>query len=1137
MKNLLLVFVSVLLLSISTSGISQTSGDGMRVGRDANGNINNAMYYKGGQPLTHWVQTLNITQFNGNWPPQRVLDYLNQALEVDLDISLATSICLERIGDIYLETRKDFGNTEKFYLAATSILEEMGNTTRAAYMYYYLGLLYHDFNKPPQAEEYYAKSLAIYSRMPEPFSSGYSTILTRIYEKYKEQNDYIKATPYLETIAELIKGALGEEHEQMMAIYVHLGDAYWNTGREEEGVESYIKSIPLVKNKYGVDSKEYFEVAKAYADRFWNEGYKKQAEPLYVELLENNRVENFSDKLNIDSQLLQYYTETLEWSKMIPAAERLKDAMKNMPRGYSILFLGKQKGAYHDMVNVLGTLYSMVGEYDTAERYFLEYLDAMKSSRSRKTEEIGSALINLSMVYTKMYNLEKAKSHVAEGMAMLEQIGKSELDVYASGLSILGGIAMFEGEFDKAEEFMLKSQASAPRGGIYEPDYAVGTGTLATIYWYKGDNKNAEINYLEAINIFEESGYTNLREYANLMGNLSMVYSKTGDFESALKWNEKAIIAQTSIGDTNHPDFLPKKLNHSMYLEGLGRLNVAKAEALESNRKVIELVDQNLLVWSEKEMEAYIDQNIYRYFDSYHSMYYRLARDFPDVAGRAYDNQLFLKGLLLQSSQKVQQAVAGSNDSELRRLNERQQQLRAEMEAIYSVPANQRSQDPARLELEFDAIQKQIKQRLVSLGTPVNMLLAQEKAFLQVLNALKPDEAAIEFLSFKYVDIVRETDSIFYCALVLRPGYDFPKMVFLTIGNDLEPLIDQHPDQLYGKGNIELYQKVIEPLAPYLEGVKNIYYSPAGLLHRFSFPAIPLPGDGVLSDRYLLHNLASTRNLIADQRPFSSETGILYGGIDYNTDAATLARLAGNYQYELLADAGNVAATRNFRGSEWTYLPGTRAEAEQISQLLTRARIYSLTLTGQEATEESFKSLSGKSPSIIHIASHGFSFPPEEKDDFRREMMDARSMQTYTIAEHPLMRSGLVFSGANHTWAKGTPPQGAEDGILSAYELANLDLSNTRLVVLSACETGLGDIKGNEGVFGLQRALFMAGVNSMVVSLWEVPDMETMELMTLFYGHLVDGKPLDAAFHLAKEEMKSLYPGQPSLWAGFVLIR
>lgn len=1134
-KSIVSVLLFVLLLPLMAS--AQGKSDGMRVAYDGEGTINNAMYYKNGQPLTHWVQTQNITQFNKQWPAQRIVDYLNQALDINLEVSLATSVCLERIGDNYLETLKDFVNTEKFYLAATSILEEIGNTNRAGYMYYYLGLLYHDFNKPGQAEEYYSKALSIYSALPDPLRSGFSTILTRIYEKYKEQNDYMRAIPYLETFAGLVKNELGEEHEQMATIYIHLGDAYWNEGREQEALKSYLKSVPLVKLKHGAASKEYFEIIKIFADQFWNKGYKKEGEPLYVELLENNAIESFSDKLNIDSQLLQYYTETLEWNKMIPAAERLKDAMQNMPRGYSLLFLGKQKGAYLDMVNVLGSLYSMVGEYDTAERYFLEYLEAMKDSRSGKEEEIGSALINLAMVYTKMYNLGKARSYVAEGMTLLEQIGKTDLDVYASGLSILGGVAMFEGDYDLAEDYLLRSQVSAPRGGIHEPDYATGMGTLATIYWYKGELEKAEVNYLEAIEVFEDSGYTHLREYANVMGNLSMVYAKTGDFESALQWNEKAMNAQVSIGDGHHPDFLTKKHNQSVYLEGAGNLILGKTRAIESNQEIIELVDHNLLIWSEREMEAYINNNITRYFDAYHSMYYRLTGAFPELGGRAYDNQLFLKGLLLQSSKKMQEAVEDSNDNELQRLNERQRQVRAEMEAIYAMPAPQRTQDPAGLEQELDDIQKQMKQRLISLGTPINTLLAEEDAFLQVRNALRPNEAALEFLSFNYYDGVRETDSIFYCGLLLRPEYEYPRMVFLTVGNELNPLALQHPDQLYAPGNESLFNLIIEPMLPLLEGVKVIYFSPTGLLHRFSFSAIHLPDGQVLSDRFELHNLASTRNLMAQPPDFNGETGFFFGGIDYNTDATTLAHLARNYNPETMAENTIPGGNRSLRGADWSYLPGTLAEVEQISNLLAGQNLRSHAFTGKQATEESFKALEGRSPSIIHVASHGFSFPPKDHDNLHRGTLDARTNEVFSMADHPLLRSGLLFSGANQTWARGVPPAGIEDGILTAYELSNMNLDGTRLVVLSACETGLGDIRGNEGVFGLQRALFMAGVENLIVSLWEVPDFETMELMTLFYGYLVNSHSIEGAFFKARQDMKSQYPDQPSLWAGFELIR
>jgi len=147
------------------------------------------------------------------------------------------------------------------------------------------------------------------------------------------------------------------------------------------------------------------------------------------------------------------------------------------------------------------------------------------------------------------------------------------------------------------------------------------------------------------------------------------------------------------------------------------------------------------------------------------------------------------------------------------------------------------------------------------------------------------------------------------------------------------------------------------------------------------------------------------------------------------------------------------------------------------------------------------------------------------------------SFQAYTQSQLPLMRTGLLFAGANNAWALSNPPAGAEDGILTAFELSDLDLSGTELVALSACETGLGDIRGAEGVFGLQRALFMSGVKNIIVSLWDVPDLETMELMDQFYSHLAKGISPEQAFLLSQDEMKSRYKEQPSLWAGFVFIR
>ena len=147
---------------------------------------------------------------------------------------------------------------------------------------------------------------------------------------------------------------------------------------------------------------------------------------------------------------------------------------------------------------------------------------------------------------------------------------------------------------------------------------------------------------------------------------------------------------------------------------------------------------------------------------------------------------------------------------------------------------------------------------------------------------------------------------------------------------------------------------------------------------------------------------------------------------------------------------------------------------------------------------------------------------------------------SYRASEDPMVRSGLMFSGSNVSWT-GNPQkmieETGEDGILTAAEVSNMDLSNTKLVVLSACETGLGKIEGSEGTFGLKRGFKLAGVEQMIVSLWKVDDEKTMELMTLFYEDLTQSLNPVTSFEKAQKQMRETYPTRPDLWAGFVLVR
>jgi CHAT domain-containing protein len=212
----------------------------------------------------------------------------------------------------------------------------------------------------------------------------------------------------------------------------------------------------------------------------------------------------------------------------------------------------------------------------------------------------------------------------------------------------------------------------------------------------------------------------------------------------------------------------------------------------------------------------------------------------------------------------------------------------------------------------------------------------------------------------------------------------------------------------------------------------------------------------------------------------------------------------------------------------WQYLEGTKSEIDRVSTLFKKKNIKFEVKKGFLASEEALKAKNteGVSPNILHLATHGF---------FYKNKQDISTKSAFQTAINPLIRSGLIMANANKAWLGEALQEGREDGILTAYEISNMNLSQTHLVVLSACETGLGDIQGTEGVYGLQRAFKMAGVEYILMSLWQVPDKQTAELMEQFYTHLLNGVPLQEAFSKAQQRMKEKYA--PYYWAGFVLVR
>jgi CHAT domain-containing protein len=324
----------------------------------------------------------------------------------------------------------------------------------------------------------------------------------------------------------------------------------------------------------------------------------------------------------------------------------------------------------------------------------------------------------------------------------------------------------------------------------------------------------------------------------------------------------------------------------------------------------------------------------------------------------------------------------------------------------------------------------------------------------------------------------------------------------------------------------KLYSLVFGPIRPLLGAAKEIFISPDGNLNLIPFEAVMTPEGRYLIEDYTFNYLTSGRDAMRFDRPVSGSPGpaVLMGDPDFD--------LAEEGKREALARIGAAESDpdapppveekpRGLRNIAFSRLAGTRDEVLAIKEVLDQAQVY----LGPDVLEETLYKL--EDPAILHLATHGFFLP------------DLGQVAPAAVPrENPLRRSGLALAGANLSLKADA---GASDGILTAEKVLGLKLRDTEMVVLSACETGLGEVEAGEGVYGLRRAFTQAGANSLVMSMWSVPDLETKELMTEFYKNHQAGlkKPeaLRAAALKMKQTARNRYGSDhPFFWAAFVFM-
>lgn len=796
---------------------------------------------------------------------------------------------------------------------------------------------------------------------------------------------------------------------------------------------------------------------------------------------------------------------------------------------------GRESKEFARYLNNLGVLNKELGKYDTAENYYREAKAIQKRVLGIESSDYAKVSNNLGVLYCLMGRFEAAENILIEVRNLREKSSqKSPLD-YAASLNNLAALYYNLGRYEAAEP--LYQHAKAIREKELGKDHSLYAGSLnnlGLLYCEMNQHEKAEPFFLEAKKIWGKVDQENL-QYAEALHNLGQLYKLTRQYEKAESCHLEAKAIREKILGRRHPDYLVSLNNLAALYTQMGRLESAKPLYLDANASINELLANASKFLSGTELEAYI-QLYKKNLECFYAFTWQSNKADTTLANSCYNNALFYKGLQLNINAYIDKLADA--DSSASSLNELLRAYRRRLAKEYARPKAQQ-QHTETLESLANSVEKELAQTVAGFGEAIRKTQWQD-----VQAALHPGEVAIEFIHFKYYN-PNPTDSILYAALTLRYGDAAPEIVplfeakqlakFLPQSNDMERI-----DEFYKTSTGHtIYDLVWKPLEPCLEGANKVFCAPSGLLYRLNLGAIPINKQSTFSDEHLLVVLGSTRQLAQGQKAPQNDdrSAVLFGGIQYDSSASTPYTLPTALNRGMNTDSPDESL---WGGPKcWKYLPATLFEVENISGILWKNNIRAQVKTGMAATEEAFHTLGRDkpAPSILHLSTHGYFFPdPKDQATDKPLSIDNENL-IFRVSEDPMIRSGLILAGANQAWVSHEPPANGEDGILTAYEISQQNLANTALVVLSACETGLGQIKGNEGIYGLQRAFKIAGAKYIIMSLWQVSDKATGELMVEFYRYYLEHKlPLPEAFRAAQQAMRNKYPDSPYAWAGFILV-
>jgi CHAT domain-containing protein/Tfp pilus assembly protein PilF len=806
-----------------------------------------------------------------------------------------------------------------------------------------------------------------------------------------------------------------------------------------------------------------------------------------------------------------------------------------------------------DTLGNLAVIYKIKGDFIESEKLQRRVLAVREKVFGTDHNLVASSYNNLGLLYRKRGDNAKAEEMYRRSLEIRERLfGADGLEVTPVLLNI-SSLNYFKGDYETAlvmDRRILAIREKNLKAG--HPDIATALDNLALTYIQLGDYQKAEPLLKRALEIYGKNADEDNVNLVSVLQNLARLYSEKGEFEKAEPLYRRAVqisekkesLLEFSIPLKNLGDFytlrgnygeaeplfrraleIKEKFlgeNHSevgFTCDALARLYFLKAAAAPAikmqecaNRVHEQNLAPNIAVGTEHQKLSYmalLAENLDRTI----ALHLELARDDRNVRDAAATALLQRKGRVLDALTDNLAALRRRFDANDKILIDRLNDTNARFaELVLNAPE---TGTLAEYQKQISALEEEKKALENEIGRRSGGFYEQAKpvTLAAVKNAIPADAALIEFAVYRPLDPKKTGRDIFaaprYVAYVIRRQGEVGWAEIGTV-KEVDALIEAFRRALRDPKREDfktlaraLDEKIMFPVRPLLGDAKQLLVSPDGELSLIPFESLVDEKDRFLIENYLFTYLTSGRDLLRMQTSAAGK----------NNDplivaAPAFGETAPNAPVRRGRRRAGLTAARSLSETFFVPLAGTLQEARAIRAIFPDAAF----LTGTDATETALKEIAA--PQILHLATHGF-------------FLEAGAAGSKT--GNPLLRAGLALAGANARTGE------KDDGILTALEASGLNLWGTKLVVLSACDTGLGEVRNGEGVYGLRRAFVLAGTESLVMSLWSVSDFVTRELMTNYYKNLKQGLGRGAALRQVRLEMlKKPNRRHPFYWAGFI---